>query len=228
MHDIISLDSQATLAVNGSSSLFWDNVMSTVTSTFSWSLLIIMLFYIIFKNNRIKESLTIILCLALMIFTMDTICHDLVKQTVARWRPTQDPQIMYLVDTVNGYRGGRYGFFSGHASNTFCVAMFLAWLFRYGRITCILFLWAATTTYTRLYLGVHYVGDVVVGALAGCLVGFLFYLLYNWVHSKLGTARLISGQFTSTGYLKDDLNRFLMVVFLNYILVILVAVCRGV
>jgi hypothetical protein len=84
-----------------------------------------MLLYVIFKNNSWKEGLCILLCIGLMIFVTDRLCSGWCKPTVARWRPTRDPEIMYLIDTVLNYRGGRFGFFSGHASNTFCVATFL-------------------------------------------------------------------------------------------------------
>ncbi len=225
--DLVSLDQQATLAINGSDSLFWDNLMLTVTNTFSWSLLIIMLFWVIFKNNTVKEAFVIILTLGLLIFVADRICSGWVKPTVARWRPTQDPHIMYLVDVVNNYRGGRFGFFSGHACNTFCVATFLAWLFRYPRLTGVLYFWCATTTFTRLYLGVHYLGDVTVGLLIGITLGSLFYLGYHWFNKRFGNPKLISEQFTSTGYMKPHLNTFIALIFLNYIILIIFSLCRG-
>jgi len=226
--DIISYDQQATLAINGSDSLFWDNVMYTITDTFSWSLLIAMLIYIIFKNTQLKGTLVILISIGLMIFVADRICSGMVKPMVGRWRPTQDPELMYLVDVVNGYRGGRFGFFSGHACNTCCMAMFLSLLFRSTRLTIVLFFWAFTTTYTRLYLGVHYIGDVTVGAIVGCLIGAIFYILYFIVKNKYFKAKLISEQFTSTGFLKSDINRFIAIVFLNYILVITIALTRGI
>lgn len=222
MGELIRLDQLATLWVNGSQSLFWDNLMITVTNTFAWSLLIVMLFYVIIHNNDVRHILLIFLCIALMIFVADRVCSGLVKPTVARWRPTQDPQLMYLIDTVNGYRGGRFGFFSGHASNTFCVATFLAFLFRHRILSIVLYLWAATTTFTRLYLGVHYVGDVLVGALFGILVGGLFYLLYHYLTRFCqASCTYVSSQFTKTGYLLLDIQKFLMVIFLNYILVVI-------
>jgi len=222
MGELIQLDQLVTLWINGSQSLFWDNLMITVTNTFAWSLLIVMLFYVILHNNDAHHILLIFLCIALMIFVADRVCSGLVKPTVARWRPTQDPQLMYLIDTVNGYRGGRFGFFSGHASNTFCVATFLAFLFRHRILTVVLYFWAATTTFTRLYLGVHYVGDVLVGALFGILVGGLFYLLYRYLsHFCRTSCTYVSSQFTKTGYLLLDIQKFLMVIFLNYILVVI-------
>lgn len=227
MPNILELDQQLTLSLNGSDSLFMDNLMSTVTSTASWTLLLMVLIYIFFKNNSIKEAFLIIGIIGLMIFVADRLCSGLAKPFVARWRPTQNPEIMYLVDTVNGYRGGKYGFFSGHASNTFCVAMFLSWLFRAPRMTVACFFWCTTTTFTRIYLGVHYMGDVVVGAIVGCILGFLFYLLYNHLRANLGTNRLISEQFTPAGYLQSDVDLFLTVMAGNYILLLIVALIRG-
>lgn len=226
--DILSFDQQATLAVNGSNSLFWDNVMYTVTDTFSWSLLIAMLIYILFKNTQLKGTLFILITIGLMIFVADRICSGMVKPMVGRWRPAQDPELMYLVDIVNGYRGGRFGFYSGHACNTCCMATFLALLFRSTRLTFILYFWSFTTTYTRLYLGVHYIGDVTVGFIVGATIGVLFYLLYYKLRQRFFKAKLISEQFTSTGFLKSDINRFIATVFVNYILVITIALTRGI
>ena len=102
--DIIALDHKLTLALNGSDSIFWDNVMYTVTDTFSWTLVIIALLVIVFKNNSWKETVLILVSMILLIVVADRICSGLVKPLVARWRPTQDPQLMYLVDIVRGYR----------------------------------------------------------------------------------------------------------------------------
>lgn len=229
MHDLNELDHQLTLAINGSDSLFWDNVMYTITDTFSWSLVIIALLIIIFKNNTWKETLMVYITIALLIFVADRICSGLVKPMVARWRPTQDPQLMYLVDVVRGYRGGCFGFFSGHACNTMCVATFLSWLFRSPKVTVTLLLWSFTTTFTRLYLGVHYLGDVCVGFCVGATLGTFFYwLMERFVHPRIGVRRFISEQFTSSGYLKDDMNTFMGIIFFNYICVIIFAMTLGI
>ncbi len=222
------LDTWATLALNGSDSLFMDNLMVCVTNTFSWSLVILMLLVVIFRNNDIRDGIIVLVAIGLMILVADRLCSGLVKPTVARLRPTQNPEIMYLFDVVNNYRGGRYGFFSGHACNTFCMAMFLSRLFHYRPVTVTLFFWAATTTFTRLYLGVHFLGDVLVGLTVGCLIGWLFYYIYNKVMSRLRTSRLVSDQFTPTGYQKKDMYQFLSVVFANYILVLVFSLLLGV
>ena len=224
---LIELDHIWTLALNGSDSVFWDNVMYTVTNTFSWSLVIVALLTIIFKNNTLRESLLIFLAIALLILVADRICSGLVKPMVARWRPTQDPQLMYMVDVVRGYRGGRYGFFSGHACNTMCVAVFLSWLFRYAKLTFTLLFWSVSTTFTRIYLGVHHLGDVLVGFVIGILLGTLFYFLLERLHHQSKAKRLISNQFTPSGYLVSDMNALLTIIFFNYIMVIIFSMTLG-
>lgn len=226
--DINQLDHTLTLLINGSDSIFWDNVMYTVTNTFSWSMVIVALLVIIFKNNSIKNTLIILLTIALLIFVADRICSGLVKPMVARWRPAQDPQLMYMVDVVRGYRGGRFGFFSGHACNTMCMAVFLSMLFRSAKVTLVLIFWSLTTTFTRLYLGVHYLGDVCVGWCVGIILGLLFYYLMRLFQRGDDRRSYISEQFTSTGYLKSDMDSFLTIIFFNYICVIIFAMTLGI
>lgn len=226
--DINQLDHTLTLLINGSDSIFWDNVMYTVTNTFSWSMVIVALLVIIFKNNSIKNTLIILLTIAFFIFVADRICSGLVKPMVARWRPAQDPQLMYMVDVVRGYRGGRFGFFSGHACNTMCMAVFLSMLFRSAKVTLVLIFWSLTTTFTRLYLGVHYLGDVCVGWCVGVILGLLFYYLMRRFQRGDDRRSYISEQFTSTGYLKSDMDSFLTIIFFNYVCVIIFAMTLGI
>ena len=224
LEHLIELDHQWTLALNGSDSLFWDNLMYTYTNTFSWSLVLLTLLIILFKNNTTRQAFIIILTIALLIAVADRLCSGLVKPLVARWRPTQDPQLMYMVDVVRGYRGGLYGLFSGHACNTMCIAVFLSWLFRYRNVTLTLLLWSLSTTYTRIYLGVHHLGDIFVGFIIGAILGTLFYFLMERLSKKWEVNKLISSRFTPTGYIVNDMNILLTVIFLNYILVTVFAV----
>ena len=97
LYGINDIDQSVTLFLNGSDSLFMDNLMIVITNTLSWSLLIISLIYLLFKNNSTKDTIIILLSIGIMIFVADRICSGLVKPTVARWRPSQDPNIMYIV-----------------------------------------------------------------------------------------------------------------------------------
>ena len=228
--DILQLDQQATLALNGSDSLFWDNLMMAFTNTWAWTLLMITLLYVIFHNNSLREGIVILLTAGLLILVADRLCSGLVKPLVARWRPTQDPQIMYLLDVVDGYRGGRFGFFSGHACNTFCTATFLSLLFRYRPLSFTFFFWSSLATFTRLYLGVHYLGDVTVGAIIGILLGILFHYGMKRVLKTMSCShgrRSLNGC-TMSGYKLTDMNVFMAVIFLNYIIVLILSLTRGV
>ena len=137
LEDWIGLDQRLLLLLNGSNSLFFDHLMNGIT-------------------NSMREVGLIVLFLALSILLADQFSSSFCKPYFARFRPAQDPLLMYLVDVVDGYRGGRYGFISSHAANTFAVCIFLALLVRNVWMTFSLVLWAALCSYSRIYLGVHY------------------------------------------------------------------------
>lgn len=179
MEEIIQFDKQLLLMVNGSDSTFLDWVVMTLTNAKTWIPLYLSLFYVVLKTNRnVREVLLIMAAAGLCVLLAGTIDDEIVKPLVARWRPTHDPQIGSIVDTVDDYRGGNYGFFSAHASNTFSIALFFSLLMRQRLLTIGLVLWSLTNCWTRLYLGVHYPGDITVGLIWGALVGYGVYRLY--------------------------------------------------
>ena len=126
IQQLIGFDQELLLNLNGSDSLFWDGFMWLSTNMVTWIPLAVVLLYVIFKNNKIKEALLILGLLAVVVVLADQISSGFCKPFFARYRPTQDPVLMYLTDIVNGYRGGRYGFISSHAANTFAVAIFIS------------------------------------------------------------------------------------------------------
>jgi undecaprenyl-diphosphatase len=102
-----------------------------------------------------------------------------------RFRPTHHPDFQDWVNTVFDQRGGKYGFISSHAANTFGLATWTALLFRNRWLTATMLLFALLTGYSRIYLGLHFVSDVVVGALVGIGVGYAVYRLYRWKVKKI-------------------------------------------
>ena len=92
---------------------------------------------------------------------------------------------MDMLTYVNGYRGGRYGFPSNHASNGFAVTMFLALLYRRPWVTACTLMWACGSCYSRMFLGVHFPTDILAGAVLGCLIAVLVYRIYNYMYARM-------------------------------------------
>lgn len=205
---LIDFDKQLLLWFNGSQSLFLDSLVSTLTNALTWIPFYLTLFYVIIKNNENMQKILLVLASAgLCALIAGTIDDTIVKPTVARWRPTHDPQIGLLVDIVDGYRGGKYGFFSAHAANTFSLAIFFWWLVRSRLLTTAMVIWSLTNCWTRLYLGVHYPGDILCGLCWGACAGSFAYWFYLRVVSRLSTGMSFkSSHYTKTGYLRSDVD----------------------
>ena len=205
--DLIALDKQCLLAVNGSDSLYLDRVAHVLTTALTWLPLYLSLFYVVLHNNdNFRKVLYVLAGAGLCVLFAGTVDDMIVKPMVARWRPTHDPEIGMLVDVVDGYRGGKYGFFSAHASNTFSIAVFFCWLIRSRLLSIALVIWSFTNCWTRMYLGVHFPGDILVGLTWGFIVGTSVYYFYYRVTRRLAPAkpRFVSANYTSTGYQRID------------------------
>jgi len=216
--DLVAADKQWLLAVNGSESLYLDRMAHVLTTASTWIPLYISLFYIVIHNNEnLRKILCVVAAAGLCVLFAGTVDDTIVKPLVARWRPTRDPEIGMLIDVVDGYRGGDYGFFSAHAANTFSIAVFFCWLVRSKLLSVGLIIWSLTNCWTRMYLGVHYPGDILVGLLWGFIVGSLVYLLYYKVSKRVSTVNtpFISVKYTSTGYQRSDADIPIMVLLLT-------------
>ena len=174
-----AIDKQVLLFLNGMHNAYFDQLMWWTSKTATWSLMAIVLLFIIFKKSW-RQAIFIIIGIALVITLADQISSGIIKDAVERFRPTHS-EIGDLVHTVNGYRGGRFGFVSSHAANTMGVAMFVSLLFSRKWITFSMFFWATFVSYSRIYLGVHYLGDILGGTCVGLLCGLFVYWLYKYV-----------------------------------------------
>ena len=223
-HSIIQMDKQLLLTLNGSDSLFVDYLAKTLTTAATWIPLYVSLFYVVVKNNdNFRRIICILACAGLCVLFAGTVDDLLVKPLVARLRPTHDFQIGMLVDTVDGYRGGKYGFFSAHAANTFSIAVFFSLLMRSRLVTLLLVGWSLTNCWTRLYLGVHYPLDILCGLLWGGSVGTGIYFLYRYVDRRLLHSEndYVSSKYTSSGYRYSDIYIVALVLSLTLIYCIL-------
>lgn len=220
---LIELDRQLLLWFNGSDSLFLDGLVKTLTTAVTWAPLYVSLLYLVMRNNdNVKKVLLIVGCALLCVFLAGSLNDMLVKPSVGRWRPTHDPVIGYVVDVVNDYRGGDHGFFSSHAANTFSLAIFFSLLVRSRVLTVALVFWSLVNCWTRMYLGVHFPGDILCGLLWGGLVGTAMWYLHQRVRSALHfSARYISSQYTSTGYQLTDVDVVITVLVMTFIYAII-------
>jgi undecaprenyl-diphosphatase len=180
---LIAYDKELLRLLNGYHAPWLDPVMLILTETLAWLPLYVFMLYLVIKEYK-KESWIVLLGIALTILLADQITASIMKPYFARLRPSREPTLEGLIHLVNGYTGGQFGFASSHAANTFGAATFFFLLFRNTKPLVIwLFVWAAFMTYTRIYLGVHYPGDVLVGALIGLICGWVSFKLFEWLRS---------------------------------------------
>ncbi len=223
----MELDLRLLLMTNGGHSLFADGLMSAITQASTWIPLYISLVYLVIKNNENMRQVVLIFCCAgLCVLLADGVSSGIIKPLIGRFRPSRDPLIMYRVDIVNQYRGGMYGFFSSHAANTFSIFVFMALLVKNRIFTIFMLSWTLLNCFSRLYLGVHYPGDIIVGLVWGGVVGLsVYYLLYRRIYKTIsGDMKYISTEFTNSGYMLADVDVAISVLIYTYIYVIFRAV----
>lgn len=167
-------DTDLFLIVNGAYSDFWDFIMWWASDKYIWIPLYALFLYILWRQYK-KNIWVVMVFAALLIFLSDQISVHFFKDVFQRLRPCHEPGLEGLVHIVNNKCGGEYGFYSSHASNIFALAVFVISLMknRNGYIVLTVLLWAALIAYSRVYLGVHYPGDVLAGGIAGSILGFL-------------------------------------------------------
>ena len=176
---IKSLDTGFFLFLNSLHNSFFDGFMYLFSQVYVWIPFYISVIYILIKVAK-KDAIWLILALILCAALADRISSGVIKDLVQRLRPTRNPSLEGLVHIVNGYMGGKYGFVSSHAANTFGFALLSSLLLRERVYVVLVFLWAIVTSYSRIYLGVHYPLDII----GGILVGFSVALLCFWLIKK--------------------------------------------
>lgn len=171
-------------ALNGWHTQYADSFMSLMTGKYAYLLFALVLLVMLFRKNW-KGALLIIVALALTIALCDQVSSSIIKPLVCRLRPSHDPSLADSVYILNNHRSGFYGFVSSHAANTFGIAVFLTLLFRNKLLTASIFSWSVMVCYTRIYLGVHFPGDIACGATLGVVISFATYRCYALMAQRL-------------------------------------------
>jgi len=218
---LVHWDKNLFLTLNGLHTNWMDHFMWLMSETIVWLPFFLFFIYMLIRNKK-SQSLLWFLAFALLITFTDQIASGVFKPLVERSRPTHDPELANLVHVVNNYRGGNYGFFSSHAANVFAFAGLSLLLIRNWVYSVCILIWATLIAYSRIYLGVHFPLDILVGALFGFLSSIGFYYLYNAL-TKVKTTKH-SGKNrrrkkTTDGFPENE------VIQLNSILAIVLVVC---
>jgi len=179
---LVHIDQQLLLFLNSLNSPFWDRVMWIISGRLTWVPLYLAIITILAFRYR-RKMYILVLMIALTVAGGDRL-SVLIKNTVKRPRPCHEQLLEGKVHIVNGKCGGIYGFVSSHATNAFSVALLSLLLIRKRWFSAGMIFWALLVGYSRIYLGVHYPGDVIFGSILGAITGWAVYNLWNFIDNK--------------------------------------------
>lgn len=199
MQYLLDLDTRLFRWINGHYNDGMDWSMWVLSQHWAFAIVIVLLFVLLTMRREPRSWWVVGIGIALCFLFSDRISVMCFKDVVCRLRPC------HALEGVRMFRthcGGQYGFVSSHAANVFALAMYFAlryrrrggsvvatglqgWWHRYG-VTVVVMLWAVAVCYSRVYLGKHYPGDCLGGAIVGLAMGALvFYILERlpWTRS---------------------------------------------
>ena len=182
LEKILSLDTELFIFLNGLGSETFDGFWLIITKQYNWTPLFLLLLYLIFKKLGTKQTLYLLLFVAILLVIMDQTAN-LFKNGFQRLRPCNNPEINSFIRIVQSRTS--FSFFSGHATSSMGVATFLYLIFKRDfKYFWLLFLWPLIFAYSRIYLGLHYPLDIISGYLCGAILGFLMFQLYQFFQKK--------------------------------------------
>lgn len=181
---LADIDTRLFLFLNGLHSSYFDALMFAISKMWVWIPLYISVIFIVVKHYR-KNSIFVLGALILCVVLADQISSGLIKEWVQRPRPSREDSLTPFIHLVNGYKGGRFGFVSSHAANTFGFALLTSVLFRRANYSFLIIAWSLIVSYSRIYLGVHYPLDILGGFMVGGITAFACYQFLRIIKPEL-------------------------------------------
>lgn len=181
---LLPIERNLFLSLNGSDSVLLDNIFWTITGRYIWVPMLIFLAVMFFYKRPWKEALLTTLAVVLVFTLCDQISSSFFKVFFQRLRPSHHPDFKDIIDTVRDYRSGGFSFISGHATNSFGIAFFLIRLYASRWLSIPVLTWASLNSYSRIYLGLHFISDILAGILVGSLLGLLVFAVYTFIRKR--------------------------------------------
>ena len=192
LEQLLHIDTEILLAINGWHAPWADRLMWIISAKATWIPLYVLLIGLLVWRygkpamthvkwlQKVPACVVMIVVIAMAVGVADFIASGILKELVARPRPTRVPELEGVLHLVNDYRSGQYGFVSSHAANTMACALLFSLIWRKKITTSLLMLWVAANCYSRMYLGVHYPLDILGGLMVGTLTALLGFALLRW------------------------------------------------
>lgn len=182
LDSIIHFDQQLLVYLHGFGSETWDPFWLYITKQLNWWPFFLVLFYFLYIKLSLKQLGLLVLVLALFFVFTDQMTN-VFKNGVQRLRPLNEPDLFGQVRVLKGTKS--FSFFSGHASNSMGAMVFLFLVFkRYYKYGWVIFFFPLIFAYTRIYLALHYPGDILCGFIFGGISGFLFFTLFKYLNKR--------------------------------------------
>lgn len=178
------LDKNLFLCLNFDGGPFWDEFFWAVSGKLIWIPLYLFFLYMIYRRVGLRNMLIGAVCLGLAVVAVDQVCN-LFKDYLPKLRPTHTPEFDGIISLVHNYRGHFSGTVSAHSAISFAIVTFSSIIVRRRWFTIGASLWGLLVAYSRIYIGAHFVSDVVFGILLGILFGWLAILLWRFAVRKL-------------------------------------------